>query len=181
MLDSTERVSDRLPAIGFDSAHSRVITWEHLLTQTSQWKGECFGMPDQVEHYRRVSYDPKPAAGKKGDLRPLNEPGTYWEYNDVRINQRSLSTAARTQPASRGSSRRYGKLAECAAPGSNPYQFRRAGQYFEVTAAIDLRTSGATKYRQFLVRVLEQVEELPVHRLSLLLSPRRIERLRCPQ
>ncbi len=91
LLDSRERVSDRLPGIGFDSDHNRAITWEHLLTQTSEWQGECFGMPDQVEHYRRVSHDPKPAAGKKGDLRPLREPGRYWEYNDVRINQLSLA------------------------------------------------------------------------------------------
>ena len=86
-----ERVSERLPGIGFDSAHNRAITWEHLLTQTSEWQGECLGMPDQVEHYRRVSHDPKPAAGKKGELRPLREPGSYWEYNDVRINQLSLA------------------------------------------------------------------------------------------
>ncbi|MCM2329319.1 MAG: beta-lactamase family protein [Lysobacter sp.] len=91
LLEPGERVGDRLPGIGFDSARNRAITWEHLLTQTSEWEGECFGMPDQVEHYRRVSHDPKPVAGKKGELRPLREPGTYWEYNDVRINQFSLA------------------------------------------------------------------------------------------
>ena len=91
LLDPAERVSTRLPGIGFDSEHNRAITWEHLLTQTSEWQGECFGMPDQVEHYRRVSHDPKPPEGKKGDLRPLREPGRYWEYNDVRINQFSLA------------------------------------------------------------------------------------------
>jgi len=48
-------------------------------------------MPDQVEHYRRVSHDPKPPAGKKGERRPLHPPGSYWEYNDVRINQLSLA------------------------------------------------------------------------------------------
>ncbi len=68
LLEPSERVSDRLPGIGFDSAHNRVITWEHLLTQTSEWQGECFGMPDQVEHYRHVSHDPKPPAGKKGSF-----------------------------------------------------------------------------------------------------------------
>jgi CubicO group peptidase (beta-lactamase class C family) len=91
LLAPGERVSERLPGIGFDSAHNRAITWEHLLTQTSEWQGECFGMPDQVEHYRRVSHDPKPPGGKKGELRPLQAPGTYWEYNDVRINQLSLA------------------------------------------------------------------------------------------
>jgi CubicO group peptidase (beta-lactamase class C family) len=48
-------------------------------------------MPDQVEHYRRVSHDPKPPEGVKGQLRPLRAPGSYWEYNDVRINQFSLA------------------------------------------------------------------------------------------
>ncbi len=91
LLEPDERVSDRLPGIGFESAHNRSITWVHLLTQTSEWEGECFGMPDQVEHYRRVSYDPQPPVGRKGDPRPLQAPGSYWEYNDVRINQLSLA------------------------------------------------------------------------------------------
>jgi CubicO group peptidase (beta-lactamase class C family) len=91
LLQPGERVSNRVPGIGFDSGHNRVITWEHLLTQTSEWQGECLGMPDQVEHYRRVGHDPKPPTGKKGERRPLKAPGTYWEYNDVRINQLSLA------------------------------------------------------------------------------------------
>ena len=91
LLQLGERVSERLPGIGFDSEHNRAITWEHLLTQTSEWQGECFGMPEQVEHNRRVSHDPKPPEGKKGEKRNLRAPGTYWEYNDVRINQLSLA------------------------------------------------------------------------------------------
>src|SRR5438270_4363536 len=38
LLDVRQRVSDRLPAIGFDSEHNRAITGEHLLTQTSEWQ-----------------------------------------------------------------------------------------------------------------------------------------------
>jgi CubicO group peptidase (beta-lactamase class C family) len=91
LLRMGERVSERLPGIGFDSPHNRDITWEHLLTQTSEWEGICFGMPDQVEHHRHVAHDPKPARGKKGEKRELEAPGTYWEYNDVRINQLSLA------------------------------------------------------------------------------------------
>ena len=91
LLQLDERVSDRVPGIGFETPHNRAITWHHLLTQTSEWEGECFGMPDQVEHYRRVSHDPKPVEGRKGDKRELRAPGTYWEYNDVRINQLSLA------------------------------------------------------------------------------------------
>ena len=91
LLQPHERVGERLPGIGFDSGHNRAITWEHLLTQTSEWQGECFGMPDQVEHHRRVSHDPKPPQGRKGERRELHAPGTFWEYNDVRINQLSLA------------------------------------------------------------------------------------------
>ena len=91
LIKVDERVSDRLPGIGFDSEHNRAITWLHLLTGTSEWEGTCFGMPDTVEHNRVVSHDPKPPEGKKGEKRRLRAPGTYWEYNDVRINQLSLA------------------------------------------------------------------------------------------
>lgn len=91
LADANEPVSARLPGIGFDESHNRAITWAHLLEQTSEWRGECFGMPDQVEHHRKVAHDPKPPAGRKGQARPLLPPGEYWEYNDVRINQLSLA------------------------------------------------------------------------------------------
>jgi CubicO group peptidase (beta-lactamase class C family) len=81
----------RLPGIGFDSAHNRAITWRHLLQQTSEWEGTLFGLPDTVDRWRKVSHDPRPQTGKKGDARPLQAPGTYWEYNDVRINQLSYA------------------------------------------------------------------------------------------
>lgn len=91
IADAHETVSSRLPGIGFDDAHNRSITWAHLLEQTSEWQGTCFGMPDQVEHHRKVAHDPKPPAGRKGEARQLQAPGAYWEYNDVRINQLSLA------------------------------------------------------------------------------------------
>ncbi|MGE4241123.1 serine hydrolase domain-containing protein [Ramlibacter sp.] len=84
-------VAARLPGIGFDDAHNSAVTWTHLLQQTSEWQGDCLGMPEQVEHHRRVPHDPKPPTGKKGERRELHAPGTYWEYNDVRINQLSLA------------------------------------------------------------------------------------------
>ncbi len=46
-------------------------------------------MTDLVEQYRRVSHDPHRPAGKRCDVRPVNEPGTYREFNDVHINQLS--------------------------------------------------------------------------------------------
>jgi CubicO group peptidase (beta-lactamase class C family) len=89
--DVDEPVRQRVPGIGFDDPHNAPITWRHLLQQTSEWQGECFGLPDQVDRYRHVANDPRPPAGRKGDARPLQAPGTYWEYNDVRINQLSLA------------------------------------------------------------------------------------------
>lgn len=82
-------VVSSLPGIGFDCAHNRTITWAHLLQQTSEWEGTLFGVPDQVDRNRVVTYDPTPPRGRKGDPRPLRPPGSHWEYNDVRINQLS--------------------------------------------------------------------------------------------
>jgi len=64
-----------------------------MLQFTSEWSGVCFGIPDQVDHYRTVSLQPATRSNgqTKGMNRPLNEPGTYWEYNDIRINQYSLA------------------------------------------------------------------------------------------
>jgi CubicO group peptidase (beta-lactamase class C family) len=84
-------VGSTLPGIGFDSPHNRSITWHHLLTQTSEWEGTCLGLPDTVDRWRKVAQDPRPAGGPKGGARPLQAPGSYWEYNDVRINQLALA------------------------------------------------------------------------------------------
>lgn len=89
--DVNEPVVARLPGIGFDSPHNAPITWQHLLQQTSEWEGSLFGVPDQVDRYRTVQYQPKAAQGRKGDPRPLQAPGSFWEYNDVRINQLSFA------------------------------------------------------------------------------------------
>jgi CubicO group peptidase (beta-lactamase class C family) len=88
--DLDEPVRVRVPGIGFDSGQNAEVTWKHLLWQTSEWEGEAFGYSDQADRYRAVTFG-DPPAGKKGDARPLQKPGTYWEYNDVRINQLSLA------------------------------------------------------------------------------------------
>ena len=85
-----ETVATQLPGIGFDDGNNRLITWRHLLQQTSEWEGERFGIPDQADRYRAVTFGTVPN-GKKGDPRPLQMPGSYWEYNDVRINQLSYA------------------------------------------------------------------------------------------
>jgi CubicO group peptidase (beta-lactamase class C family) len=89
--DVAEPVGRRIRGIGFDSGRNADVTWEHLLTQTSEWEGSVFGIPDQVDRYRTLSFQGAAAQGRKGDARPLRQPGTFWEYNDVRINQLSLA------------------------------------------------------------------------------------------
>jgi len=91
LTDVDQPVCESLSGIGFDSAHNRRVTWLQLLQQTSEWEGSCFGIPDTVDRNRKVGFDPRPPSGRKGDARPLREPGTWWEYNDVRINQLSLA------------------------------------------------------------------------------------------
>jgi CubicO group peptidase (beta-lactamase class C family) len=91
LRDVDEPVGRRVRGIGFDTGHNAHVTWAHLLQQTSEWEGTCFGVSDQADRYRFVSYQGSAPAGKKGDPRPLQSPGTYWEYNDVRINQLSLA------------------------------------------------------------------------------------------
>jgi CubicO group peptidase (beta-lactamase class C family) len=90
MPDVDEPVHVRVPGIGFNDEHNASVTWAHLLQQTSEWQGVCFGLPDEADHYRYVKFGMEPD-GKKGDRRSLKAPGTYWEYNDVRINQFSLA------------------------------------------------------------------------------------------
>jgi len=86
-----EAVRVRAPGIGFERGRNAEITWENLLHQTSEFEGTVFGVPDQVDRYRTLSFQGGKARGKKGDPRPLQIPGTFWEYNDVRINQLSLA------------------------------------------------------------------------------------------
>jgi CubicO group peptidase (beta-lactamase class C family) len=64
----------------FDSEHNAKITWHHLLQQTSDWEGTLFETPDWAD---------RPVPPEKPELwqrRPLNEPGTHFKYNDVRVN-----------------------------------------------------------------------------------------------
>jgi CubicO group peptidase (beta-lactamase class C family) len=83
---------------GFASAQNAGITWRHLLTQTSEWQGTLWGKPDTIDHNRDLG---KSELGRavKGQLRPLQKPGTLWEYNDVRVNRLSLSLLQRFRRA----------------------------------------------------------------------------------
>ena len=72
---------------GFDSAQNAPITWRHLLTNTSEWEGTLFGKADSIDRNRDLATE---GSGKRGD-RVLQAPGTYWEYNDIRVNRLALA------------------------------------------------------------------------------------------
>jgi CubicO group peptidase (beta-lactamase class C family) len=79
-----DHVREYVEDAAFAGPHNGRITWRHLLQQTSEWEGTLFGKPDAVDRNRTVMGQ-TPAA-KKGTDRELREPGTHWEYNDVRVN-----------------------------------------------------------------------------------------------
>ncbi len=64
----------------FNGEHNMKISWEHLLNQSSDWSGQLFGMYDWADRpSRREELD-------EWKYRELHEPGTYFKYNDVRVN-----------------------------------------------------------------------------------------------
>jgi CubicO group peptidase (beta-lactamase class C family) len=69
---------------GYESAHNQPITWRNHLQQESEWQGTMFGKKDDfigAEAFGRAERKP----------RDIQAPGSFYEYNDVRINRFSLS------------------------------------------------------------------------------------------
>jgi CubicO group peptidase (beta-lactamase class C family) len=83
----TDRVAEYMPPEVdlFSSEHNAPITWEHLLRQTSDWSGTLWGKPDWADRPPRGQ---TPAQWEKRELRA---PGTFFEYNDTRVNVLALS------------------------------------------------------------------------------------------
>lgn len=81
-VDAPVRASVPDPLL--DGPHNGAITWRHLLQQSSEWQGTLFGKSDQVDHFRQIG--PRADNSRKGEKRALRPPGTYYEYNDVRVN-----------------------------------------------------------------------------------------------
>ncbi|GAB3203813.1 CubicO group peptidase (beta-lactamase class C family) [Pontibacter aydingkolensis] len=69
---------------GYNSEQNSKVTWEHHARQTSEWEGEMWG--------KKHDFIGKDAFGR-GERKPreLQEPGTFYEYNDTRINRFALS------------------------------------------------------------------------------------------
>jgi CubicO group peptidase (beta-lactamase class C family) len=68
----------------FASEHNRQIRWDHLLRQSSDWKGELWGKPDWADR-------PTGRSEEEQRNQPMREPGTVFEYNDVRVNVMALA------------------------------------------------------------------------------------------
>jgi CubicO group peptidase (beta-lactamase class C family) len=71
---------------GYDSPHNAKITWKNHLQQESEWEGELWGKNANflgLEEFGNGQRKP----------REIQDPGTYYEYNDVRINRLALSLA----------------------------------------------------------------------------------------
>lgn len=85
MIESiTDPVAKYVQDGGYASEHNKLITWEHHARQTSEWQGEMWGKKDDfvgTEAYGRGERKP----------RELQQPGTFYEYNDARINRFALS------------------------------------------------------------------------------------------
>lgn len=87
--DVEEPVAARVNGPWFEGAHNGRITWRHFLQGSSEWTGTLFGKPDQIDHRRQVG--PGADNSRKGEKRELHEPGSFYEYNDVRVNLLSLA------------------------------------------------------------------------------------------
>jgi CubicO group peptidase (beta-lactamase class C family) len=87
--DFSRPVRELIDDGNFDSLHNSRIIWEHLLQQTSEWEGTLWGKPDFLDRGRDI-YQNDPQT-QKGTQRELKEPGTFFEYNDVRVNVTSLA------------------------------------------------------------------------------------------
>ncbi len=84
ITDLDEPVSATVAGPHFSSEHNRAITWRHMLQMNSEWRGELFGKDDQIDHFRQIGVGADNS--RKGQLRQVGRPGSYYEYNDVRVN-----------------------------------------------------------------------------------------------
>lgn len=67
----------------FETEHNRKITWNHMLRQTSDWEGTLWGKPEWAD---------RPAQDvNTWTTRSRVEPGSAYEYNDVRVNVLALA------------------------------------------------------------------------------------------
>lgn len=84
--DINEPVNKYIHDGGYDSPHNSKITWKNHFQQETEWEGTMWGKNADfvgVEQFGNGKREP----------RPIQEPGAFYEYNDVRINRFALSLA----------------------------------------------------------------------------------------
>ena len=99
ITDLDQAVASSVMDGGFESKQNSSISWRHLLQQTSEWEGELFGIPDWIDRGRLVGGSVTMSAnatvgGSASTIenhRSLRQPGSFWEYNDVRVNRTALA------------------------------------------------------------------------------------------
>jgi CubicO group peptidase (beta-lactamase class C family) len=67
----------------FSQARNSQITWDHLLRQTSFWRGTLWGKPDWADRPGKTPW--------AEFARETPAPGSIWKYNDVRVNALALA------------------------------------------------------------------------------------------
>jgi CubicO group peptidase (beta-lactamase class C family)/uncharacterized protein YdeI (YjbR/CyaY-like superfamily) len=82
--DVNDPAGDYVPGDLFEGPHNSRITWDHLLRQTSDWQGTLWGKPDWADR-------PEGQTPADWPKRPQREPGTFYKYNDVRVNVLALA------------------------------------------------------------------------------------------
>jgi CubicO group peptidase (beta-lactamase class C family) len=75
-----DKVNQYVRDESFEGEHNAKVTWHHLLNQSSDWSGNLFGLYDWADR------PPKEGGIDDWKNRKLLEPGTNYEYNDVRVN-----------------------------------------------------------------------------------------------
>jgi CubicO group peptidase (beta-lactamase class C family) len=75
-----DKVNEYVTDNTFEGEHNSKITWRHLLTQSSDWSGCLFDICDWADR------PPKQGGIDDWKNRKLNQPGTFFKYNDVRVN-----------------------------------------------------------------------------------------------
>ncbi|MFT6832522.1 MAG: CubicO group peptidase (beta-lactamase class C family) [Planctomycetota bacterium] len=80
LLQVDEPVGKSVPLGQFEGARHGRITWDHLLRQTSDWRGTLFGKPAWADR------PPRGATAEEAMAVAEREPGSSWEYNDVCVN-----------------------------------------------------------------------------------------------
>ena len=75
-----EKVANYVWDTTFDGEHNQKIKWKDLLNQSSDWSGNLWGGYDWADR------PPKTGGIDDWKYRKLNPPGTFYKYNDVRVN-----------------------------------------------------------------------------------------------